>query len=125
MDQPKSELEHYGKKGMKWGRRSASSSSSTGSVSSLHTESADHIEVKSLRKKKPSELSNKEMQALVTRMNLEQQHAKLNPTTQMRGQKIAIELISKIGNQAVNAVAQKAITLAVGAAFDAVTKPKG
>ena len=62
------ELTHYGVIGMKWGRRKASSGSS----------SADHISVSGLRKKKLNEMSNDELTQLTKRLQLERQYKELN-----------------------------------------------
>lgn len=66
-------LEHYGVKGMRWGVRRSSSSSS---------DSEDAMRAKASRAKikrgDTGPLSNKELQDLVTRMNLEQQYSRLS-----------------------------------------------
>lgn len=69
------ELTHYGVPGMRWGKRKGVSL----------TKSDDHNEVAALRKKKPSELSNKELQAINNRKQLEKKYKDLNPTTVTKG----------------------------------------
>lgn len=68
-------LEHHGIKGMKWGVRSASSKAEE------HTASPDHLMVQAAKAKAKSggvkALSNEELQKIVTRLNLEQQHRNL------------------------------------------------
>ncbi len=64
-------LEHHGVKGMKWGVRNKKSR-----VKKLST---DHKTAANLRKKKPHELSNKQLQKVNARMNLEQNYRRLNP----------------------------------------------
>lgn len=69
-------LEHFGVKGMKWGQRKSDRSTSTADSSDdakIAREAAVTAKTKGL-----SALSNKELQTLVTRMNLEQQYSTLN-----------------------------------------------
>lgn len=73
-------LAHYGVPGMKWGKRKGSSGSSK---SSKEPASADAVAVGALMGKKKSSgtaaLSNKELQTVITRRQLEQQYKNLNP----------------------------------------------
>lgn len=66
------ELYHYGVLGMKWGRRKARMSQ-------------DAREVKAIKKKKISEMSNAELRKLNERQNLERNHRQLNPNAIKRG----------------------------------------
>lgn len=97
-----SELEHYGTKGMKWGVRRENNAGPTqvefkqktpGSRVRVKTTkgggqapSHDAVQAKVFRqtakKSGPQTLSNKELQALVTRLNLEKQYAQLTPGDQ-------------------------------------------
>lgn len=62
-------LAHFGVKGMKWGvRRRSSSSSSPSSASD------DYIRAVTARSKPAHSLSNQDLQALITRMELEQRY---------------------------------------------------
>jgi hypothetical protein len=79
-------LKHVGVPGMHWGIRKASI-----------TPSADHIQSRELKKKHVSELSNKEIQLITTRLSLEKQLTALDPHKQSIGQKIATHLITKYG----------------------------
>lgn len=67
-------LEHYGVKGMKWGKRKQKIAVAR---------SADFKEVAGIKTKaketRVSSLSNKELQTAITRMNLEKQFNQLNP----------------------------------------------
>lgn len=69
-------LEHHGVKGMHWGVRKNSNEGS-----SKPSPSADHAKVEAYKAKAKSggvkALSNDELQSIVTRLNLEQQHANL------------------------------------------------
>lgn len=91
-------IQHFGVKGMKWGVRKddkGGSSKKTKEVSSDAAE-ADAARVKA-KKQGPQSLSNKEMQSLVNRMNLEQQYSKLaaqNPKAMMSGANFAKKLVA-------------------------------
>lgn len=69
------EMTHYGIPGMRWGKRKGVAL----------TSSSDHSEAAALRKKKPSELSNKELQTINTRKQLEKKYKDLNPSTVTQG----------------------------------------
>lgn len=100
-------LKHYGIKGMRWGRRRASSddgASSTSSVKATPIEkpkaSADATAVSTYRSRVAAggvdALSTKELQQLVNRQNLEQQYAKLNPEPMSKGQKFMTETLPTV-----------------------------
>ena len=78
-------LEHYGVKGQKWGVRRKRPSGSP---------SEDARRAAGLKKKSVSELNNKELQDLVSRMNLEQQYSRLNPKKSSKGQKFVKEVLA-------------------------------
>lgn len=78
------QLEHYGIKGMRWGIRRDSPSGSHPSAGGSKTPlapSEDHARVTEAQAKiragGTKTLSNQELQAVVTRMNLEQQYSRL------------------------------------------------
>ncbi|ASR83304.1 hypothetical protein SEA_CATERPILLAR_7 [Arthrobacter phage Caterpillar] len=101
-------LSHYGIKGMKWGKRKASSddddSSSKVSVKATPIEkpnaSADATAVNTYKSRVAAggvdALSTKELQQLVNRQNLEQQYAKLNPEPMTAGQKFMTETLPQV-----------------------------
>jgi len=69
-------IAHYGRKGMKWGvRRPVGSDGKVKGSSS--TASADHIESRKAKKVKLAELSNKDLQALNNRLQLERTNRQL------------------------------------------------
>jgi len=107
-------LAHYGVKGMKWGVRNPDRSPSFDRESNTYrhpsVKTADDVIypvnrqgkrvsddaaraaiLKVAAKSSGTEvLSNKQLQDLVTRMNLEQQYSRLNPQTQSAGQQFAV-----------------------------------
>lgn len=113
------EILHFGVKGMHWGVRK-------GSATSVPT-SSDAQRAMDVRKKVKAggtkSLSNQELQDLITRMNLEQQFVRLNPSKVKKGAQVAADIL-RIGgtiNQAiafVNSPAGKAIK-------DGLTKKRG
>lgn len=84
MDKVETFLEHFGVKGMKWGRRKASSQSED---SKRHSEA---------RSKKVSELDDKELQKLVNRINMEKQLNNLTPSVTKKGH-AAVKSILAVG----------------------------
>lgn len=100
-------LKHYGIKGMRWGRRRASSddaASSTSSVKATPIEqpkaSADASAVNTYKSRVAAggidALSTKELQQLVNRQNLEQQYERLNPAPISKGEKFMSETLPTI-----------------------------
>jgi len=66
-------IAHYGKKGMRWGVRTKGS----GSVG--RKTSADHKKMAALKSKKVSELTDKQLREVISRMGMERQMKNLNP----------------------------------------------
>ena len=89
-------LEHYGIKGMKWGKRKAKD---TGPGSSDAEKAKQHAQV--AKTKGTKALTNKELQELVTRMNLEQQYSTLQAKTKKENPaaKFAKELVVQVGKE--------------------------
>lgn len=80
------ELCHYGVLGMKWGVRRGSSSSTGGSKKRKGSRVSDDArDAAQLKKKRVSEMSNAELRRLNERQQLEQNHARLNPSKVKRG----------------------------------------
>jgi 2'-5' RNA ligase len=94
-------LKHHGVKGMRWGVRRKNVGSADEKVVSTDAAKAAGARDKAKKQGKQA-LSNEEMQALVTRMNLEKQLSSLTPPT--RAQKGA----KFVGNLLVNAGKQQA-----------------
>lgn len=99
-------LRHYGIPGMKWGRRKArdkpSYSKSVKVAGAPAPRASEDAKQASSYKSKvkaggTDALSTKELQALVTRQNLEAQYARLNPAPVSAGQKIIGSLMPAVG----------------------------
>lgn len=105
-------LEHYGVKGMKWGIRKDRSPTAvetaqrpgqrvraTGGKNQSASEDAINAAVarRKARASTTDALSNKELQALVNRMNLEQQYARLSQGDQSAGVKLARAFLGDYG----------------------------
>lgn len=100
-------LEHYGVKGMKWGVRRRSKDS--GPTSSDAARAKGHAATVSKHGTKA--LTNKELQDLVTRMNLEQQFTTLHQKAKKEnpGVKFAKELLIGIGKEQAGKLAREQI----------------
>lgn len=79
-------LSHVGKKGMKWGVRKTPIKTSS-----------DFKKVAELRKKRPPQLTNKQIKAANERMNLEQNFRRLNPDAKARGRMKVKGILAAIG----------------------------
>lgn len=88
---PTGTMAHFGVKGMKWGVKKSSVPASE-----------DHVRSQAAQRKAKiggghKVLSNKELQDVITRLNLEQQFDRLNPSTLKKGEQIVKELLG-LGN---------------------------
>ena len=98
-------LEHYGIKGMRWGRRRAAVEVSKIEPASPPAKaSADATAVNTYKSRVASggidALSTKELQQLVNRQNLEQQYERLNPAPMSAGKKFMTETLPTIASVA-------------------------
>ncbi len=111
-------LEHYGVKGMKWGVRKRVSNAVTKARGGPKLpDSADAAEAKVSKKKAKNNvgsLSNKELQALVTRMNLEQQYSRLAVGDRGPAQKFIADTLTNVGKQQLTRLANDAAADQVG-----------
>ncbi|WGH21696.1 hypothetical protein SEA_INKED_7 [Arthrobacter phage Inked] len=100
-------LEHYGIKGMRWGKRKAGDvEKATVSVNNKEVDagpvkaSTDAVTVGGYKSRVAAggidALSTKELQTLVNRQNLEQQYERLNPAPMTAGQKFMKETLPTV-----------------------------
>jgi hypothetical protein len=111
-------LEHHGIKGMKWGARTKDSGNPEVQVFRTTKRSPTKIKTRKggnlpasedavnaavfkqvAKKSGPNALTNNELQALVTRMNLERQFSTLNPTPSKAAKKFIADFLLGIGKQ--------------------------
>lgn len=101
----RSELKHWGIKGMKWGVRRYQNKDgsltpagkkrySDGSTSSSSTSKSSQTSQQA-KKKTVSEMSDQEIRDAVNRLRLEQDYAKLNPEKVTRGKKFVDNLLDE------------------------------
>jgi uncharacterized membrane protein len=87
-------IEHHGVRGMRWGVRKARGGTKP---------SSDYKKTAPLRKKKPHELTNKQLKSVNERANLEKNFRQLNPKTNKaaitakKGKIVAAELLAAAG----------------------------
>jgi hypothetical protein len=117
-------LAHFGVKGMKWGVRKDAALRGTSSVHAAHE---DAIKAQAAKEKVKvggvKALSNEELQALVTRQNLEQNFARLNPKQVSAGKNFA-NTVSQIGANSIKNTTQKTADKALQKGADAlINKP--
>ena len=90
-------IEHHGVKGMKWGQRKSRSAGSGGGPKAKPKRSSDAKKVAELKKRKPSQLSNKQLKSINERMNLEQNFRRMNPSTLSKGKAAVAGLVATAG----------------------------
>lgn len=86
-------LEHHGVKGMRWGIRNRRNRVKT----AKRPPSSDSKRISDLKKRKPSQLTDKQLKDVNARLNLESNFSRLNPSTVKKGHewtKNAMALIS-------------------------------
>lgn len=130
-------LKHYGIKGMKWGVRKRGGPTTTSVATGGKNTSRTKVQLSEGRKEKAkgvsddaaraaiskeviktskstASLSNKELQDLVTRMNLEQQYERLSEGQKSAGQKFVAQLLGTAGKQQASAIVNQQAAKAVG-----------
>lgn len=111
-------IEHYGVKGMKWGVRKRAGGLITkarGGPKLPDSEDASKAKVsKKKAKNNVGSLSNKELQELVTRMNLEQQYSRLAVGDRGAVQKFIADTLTNVGKQQLTRLANDAAADQVG-----------
>ena len=91
-------LEHYGVKGMKWGKRKARPDRTVTRF-----------------KKAPSKLTDKELESRIKRLEAERKYNSLNRRTVGQGERLVSEVLQSSGRKIATTVVTNAGTLAVGA----------
>lgn len=127
-------LAHYGVLGMKWGHRNSDSvalgqvitdqkkpgskvTASGGKGFTAHPDAARAAAAKQVAKKSTTDaLSNQELQALVTRMNLEQQYSKLSAGQTSPGKKFVTDILTNAAKQEATKFANAKISELAGEA---------
>lgn len=113
------ELCHHGIKGMKWGirrfQRKDGSLTPAGKKrysdddSKTRVPSEDHKQAQALKGKKLYEMSNKELEALTRRMQLEKQYKDLNRQSVSKGRQIVTSVLTEIGKETFKSFAKDMI----------------
>jgi len=115
-------LEHFGVKGMKWGSRKSADGSSGSSRRKLSRSTSPDAEnaqsaLTKIKKGGIKSVSNKELQDVITRMNLEQQYSRVAPQgpaskAAQFGGKFAADVLIGVGkSQAIKIVGDQATKL--------------
>ena len=108
-------LEHHGIKGMRWGvrRKNPSGGKTSGQTSTTSTtRSSDSATAAALKGRSLATMSNKEIQTLAARLDLEKRYAALNPKQQSISQKLIQDFFQKFPNKLVEKSADYAATVA-------------
>ena len=113
------ELYHYGVLGMKWGvrrnRKAASSSTSNTKPKTKRIPSEDHLQAQQLKKKKLYEMSNKELETLTRRMQLEQNYKNLNRQQISKGQKFVTDILTEVGKETAKNIVKNGVKTGMNA----------
>ena len=106
------ELMHYGKMGMKWGKRNAARNSAS-KKSSHKTTNTDKPEGK-------SRISDADLKSRINRIEMEQKYSKLTAKQTSPGKKMAMDILST----AFKSTAQAYVTKMMGNALNNMTTAK-
>lgn len=113
------ELYHYGVLGMKWGvrrnRKAASLSTSNTKPKTKRIPSEDHLQAQQLKKKKLYEMSNKELETLTRRMQLEQNYKNLNRQQISKGQKFVTDILTEVGKETAKNIVKNGVKTGMNA----------
>ena len=116
-------LEHYGVKGMKWGQRKAARIEKK-AKEKYERSSEDARQAESARTKMKTSsvdsLSNKELQSLVQRMNLEQQLSGLQEKTKTKsaGRKFAEDIARELAKETLKSAVKNSVGIEVQGAME-------
>lgn len=109
-------LAHFGKKGMRWGHRNKRALININIGSHDHS-SDDHKNTEALKKKKISEMSNAELKAFNSRLQMEKQYKELTKKEISPGKKVVQEILGNAAKQTATSYAAKFMTQAVESAL--------
>lgn len=120
-------LEHFGVKGMKWGVRGAKVANSIRkSRKSSKPMSEDAQRHAAAKKKKLSELSDKELKDLALRLNMEQQVKRMNPASITKGHNAAKAVVAVVGTaSAIHAIGSSPLGKKIGKAIVSIGTSQG
>jgi hypothetical protein len=107
-------LYHYGVLGMHWGHRKGNSSrSSQPGGPPKHKVSEDHIVSRALKAKHVSEMSNADLKAFTTRLQLEKQYKDLTKQEVSGGRKVITEILGNAAKETAKTYVTKYMNKAV------------
>lgn len=115
-------FKHIGVKGMHWGVRKNRGSSSSPKKPNPLASSPEHLQKQVIRKKRPRQLTNKEMQDYINRVNLESQYKSLTMSKKEKGKKYVRDLLAETGKTAIKENSQVLMNMAVRGAFNVALK---
>lgn len=120
-------LEHFGVKGMKWGVRGAKVANSIRkSRKAPKPMSEDAQRHAAAKKKKLSELSDKELKDLALRLNMEQQVKRMNPASITKGHNAAKAVVAVVGTaSAIHAIGSSPLGKKIGKAIVSIGTKQG
>ena len=121
-DKTKEELMHVGILGMKWGRRSGSSTSGRDALGRSKG-SQDHQVALSIKKKHLKDMSNEELKQLTTRLGLEKQFKDLQGSK--NGSKFLSGVLEGVGKQLASKYIASGIETGAPLLLAALKKLKG
>jgi hypothetical protein len=116
-------LEHYGIPGMHWGHhksRSIKPRKISRREMVERESSEDAIKKNQLRKKKLHELTNEELKALNTRMQLEKQYRELTKTDVSSGRKFVADILTNTSKQTASAYASRYLSKGIELALKTI-----
>jgi len=119
------ELVHYGVPGMKWGVRRGTTGTSLGAIVKRRAEkraassSEEHLNTRAAIKKGRHQLTNKELQDTITRLNLEQQYDRLSPSAKAKAAKTTSRILGQVGNTILSTAIQTSVKIGANAVLDA------